>query len=106
RIGELLEIEERLEQEEVGATRLEELGLLGEELLPLLRRRRLAERPHRAADEDVLAGQLPCVARELDARRVEPLELVLEVVRGELPPVRAERVRLDQLRPGVDEAHV
>src|SRR5262249_11943653 len=34
------------------------------------------------------------------------LEIVLEVVGGQLAPVGAEGVRLDQLRPGLDEADV
>ena len=106
RVHELLEVEERLEHEEVGAAVLEHRRLLREELEPLLRARRLAERPDRAADEDVAARQLPRLAGELHRGRVDPLELVVQVVGGELPAVRAERVRLDQLRAGVDEAHV
>ena len=34
------------------------------------------------------------------------MQIVLEVVRGELPPVGAEGVRLDQVGAGGDEARV
>ena len=66
----------------------------------------LGQRPDRACDEDVLPRDLARVARALDARADDRLELVLEVEPGQLAPVRAERVRLDQLGPGPDEAQV
>ena len=52
------------------------------------------------------AGDLPRLAREPHAGRVDPLELVLEEVRRELRPVRAEGVRLDQLGARADVADV
>ena len=106
RVCQLLEVEERLEHEQVGAAALEQGGLLGEELLPALGARRLPQRPDRAPDEHVTARQLTRLPRQLHRRGVDPLELVLEVVRRELPPVRAEGVRLDQLGAGLDEAHM
>ena len=106
RVDELLEVVERLDHEQVGAAPLEHARLLAVELLAHPRGRRLAERADRAGDEDVAARDLPGLAGELDRRRVDPLEVVLEEVVGELAPVRAERVRLDQLGAGVDEADV
>ncbi len=76
--------------------------LLGERLLV----RKLPGRPDRAADEHLTAGDLASLAGELHAGRVDPLEIVLEEVLGQLVPVRAEGVRLDQLGAGVDEADV
>src|ERR671923_27568 len=46
------------------------------------------------------------LACELHAGAVDPLELVLEVVLRELVAVGAERVRLDQVGAGADEARV
>jgi hypothetical protein len=66
----------------------------------------LAERPDRAGDEDLVARDLTRVTGELDPGLVDRDELLLEVARGELRPVRTERVRLDQLGAGVDEADV
>ena len=107
RVDELLQVEERLEHEQVGAAALEDCAPARRTARGATRgARRLAERPDRAADEDVAAGDLARLARELHAGRVDPLELVLEEVRRELPAVGAERVRLDQLGAGVDEAHV
>ncbi len=98
---ELLEVVEGLEHEDVGSASFEDAGLRGERL-------RLVN-AHRAdcpADPELPAGDLPRLAGELDGRRVDLLELVLEVVLCELGPVGAERVRLDQLRARVDEADV
>ena len=64
----------------------------------------LAERPDRAGDEHVAAGDLARLAREPHAGAVDRLELVLEEVLRELRPVGAERVRLDQLGAGADVA--
>jgi hypothetical protein len=66
----------------------------------------LAGGADRPADEHVAAGDLARVARELHARRVDALHVVREVVLRQLATVRAERVRLDQLGSGVDEADV
>jgi hypothetical protein len=66
----------------------------------------LAGRPDRAADEDVAARDLARVAGQLHGSRVDALEVVLEVVLRELPPVRAERVGLDQVGARGDEADV
>ena len=49
RVGQLLQVEERLEHEEVGAAVLEHRSLLREQLAPPLRARGLAERADRAA---------------------------------------------------------
>src|SRR5207249_3395032 len=51
-------------------------------------------------------GDLARVTGELDARRVDLLEVVFEEVVRELAAVGPEGVRLDQLCPGVDEADV
>ena len=66
----------------------------------------LAERADRARDQHVPARDVARLAREADARRVDRLELVLEVLRRQLAPVGAERVRLDQLGPRADVARV
>ena len=106
RVDELVEVVERLDHEQVGAPALEHRRLVGEELTALPRGHRLAERPDRARDEDLAPGHLACVARELHGGRVDPLEVVLEEVVRELAAVRAEGVRLDELRARVDEADV
>ena len=102
---ELLELEERLHGEEVDAAPLEHRRLLGEDLQALLLgHATLAERPDRAGDEDVAAGDLARLAGELDRGAVDLDQLVLEVARGELPAVRSERVRLDHVCARLDEA--
>ena len=106
---ELLELEERLDGEEVDAAAFEDRGLLGEDLRALGggdAAAGLAERPDRAGDEDVAARDLPCLARELDCAAVDRMELVLEVAGGELGAVCAERVRFDHVRSRLDEADV
>ena len=103
----LVEVVERLEHEEVGAAAFEDRRLLGEEVAARLGPELdVPERTDRAGDEDVAAGDLARLPREADGRRVDLPELVLEEMRGELRPVRAERVRLDQLRAGADVADV
>ena len=105
---ELVEIEERLEHEQVDAAALEDLRLLAEALALLggVEPLDVADRADRARDVDVRARHLSGLAREAHRRRVDPLELVLEVVPRQLAPVGAERVRLDQLGAGADEARV
>ena len=105
---ELVQLVERFDHEEVDAAPVQEQRLLGEDLAALIGRNRgqIAQRADRPGDEDLPAGDLPCLARELHACAVDPLELVLEVLLGQFPPVCAERVRLDQVGPGADEARV
>jgi hypothetical protein len=104
---ELVQVEERLQHEQVDAATLEHLRLLREERALLgVEPLDLPERADRAGDEDVRARDLARLTGEPDGRGVDPLELVLEEVRGELAPVGAERVRLDQLGAGADEARV
>ena len=100
----LVELVEGLDHEQVDAAALEELRLLGEHGGAVLHR--TAERTDRAGDEDVRAGHLARVARELHGRLVDRCDVVLEVVLGELPAVRAERVRLDEVGAGADESQV
>ena len=66
----------------------------------------LAERADRAGDQHVPARHVTGLARETHGRRVDRLELVLEQLRGELAPVGAERVGLDQLGACADVARV
>ena len=106
RVHELVEVVERLDHEQVGASALEHGGLVGEELAALVGGERVAERADRAGDEDLAPGHLARVAGELHGGRVDPLELVLEEVVRELAAVCAEGVRLDELRARVDEADV
>ena len=101
---ELVEIGEGLDREQVDAAAVQEPRLLGEHLRVV--GAALGQRPDRARDEDVLARDLARVARALHARADDRLELVLEVEPGQLAPVRAEGVRLDQLGAGPDEAQV
>ena len=97
----LEQVVERLEHHDIGAAALQDPRLLGERGAVVL-----SARPDRPADEDLAAGDLACLAGELHPGRVDLLEVVLEEVLGQLGSVRAERVRLDQLGPGVDEADV
>ena len=102
----LVEVEERLEHEQVGAAPLQDRRLLGEEPGSLFELRVVTQRADRAPDEDVAPGDLARLSREADAGGDDLLELVLEVVAGQLPTVRAEGVRLDQLGARADEADV
>ena len=104
----LVEVVERLEHEQVDAAALEDARLLDEERGGLggVEQLGLAERADRAGDEDLAAADLPRLAREPHAGRVDLLELVLEIERGQLAPVGAEGVRLDQVGAGADEARV
>src|SRR5439155_14359646 len=97
RVIELTQVRERLDEEHVSSAALEDRRLLGVDLAPDPRRRRLAERADRSGDEHVLARDLAGVAGELHRGRVDVLEVVLEVMVRELAAVRAERVRLDEL---------
>ena len=108
RRDELVEVEERLDHEQVDAAALEHARLLGVEraVLAGVEDLELAERADRARDQHVAARDLARLAREADARGVDRLELVLEELRRQLAPVGAERVRLDQLGPGADVARV
>ena len=96
----------RLDQQEVDAAALEQLGLLREDRPPLVPERAASGRADGAGDEDVAARDVARVAGELHAGLVDRLHVVLEVVRAELAPVRSERVRLDQVGAGADEAEV
>ncbi len=103
----LVEVEERLDDEEVDSAALEEPRLLREHrALVVAVLARVAERPDRARDEHVAAGHLPRIARDLRGRLVDRTDVVLEVALAELSPVRPERVRLDQLGAGADEPEV
>jgi len=64
------------------------------------RRELLADRPDRAGDEDRLAGDLASLPGELDGSEVDVADPAVEPVAGELDPVGAEGVGLDQLRAG------
>src|SRR5688500_16613431 len=103
---ELVEVEERLEHEQVCPASLQNRRLLGEEPGSLFEVRVVAERADRAPDEDVAPGDLARLAGEADAGGDDLLELVVQEVAGQLAPVRAERVRLDQLGARADEADV
>ena len=104
----LLEVVERLQHDHVGSAPLEDRRLLGVEPVVLLRIETLvlAERADRGCDEDIAARYLARLARQSHRGRIDPLELVLQEVRGELAPVGAERVRFDHVRTGADEARM
>ena len=104
---ELVEVVERLDEEQVDAARREQFRLLGKERAPLLLRvAHVAERPDRPGDEHLLPGHLTGLAGDLDPLGVDALDVVLEEARRELEAVGAERVRLDQLGTRADEAEV
>ena len=108
RRDELVEVEERLDHEQVDAASLEHARLLGVQrpVLARVEHLELAERADRAGDQHVAAGDVARLARQADARRVDRLELVIEELRRQLAPVGAEGVRLDQLGAGADVARV
>ena len=107
RVDELVEVVERLDHEEVGAAALEDRSPARAN--SSRRTREVADSPS-GPIEPAMKTSRPEISRasraSLTAGRVDPLEVVLEEVAGELAPVRAERVRLDQLGAGVDEADV
>ena len=86
RDDELVEVEERLDHEQVDAAALEHRRLLRIErpVLGRIEDLELAERPDRAGDEHVLSGDLARLAREPDAGRVDLLERVVEHARASL----------------------
>src|SRR5581483_9510266 len=102
-----VELEERLHHEQVDAAALEDARLLGEELGRVEPAQLdVPERADRAGDEHVAARHLPRLARDAHRGGVDRLRLLREEVAPELGPVRAERVRLDQLGAGADEAEM
>ena len=108
RDDELVDVEERLDHEQVDAAPLEHLGLLGVEraVLGCVEHLELAERADCAGDEHLAPCDLARLAGQPDTRRVDRLELLLEVMRLQLAPVGAESIRLDQLGSGADIACV
>ena len=106
RVLELLEVVKRLDREHVDTPAFEYQGLLGEQVRSDAARRALAERADRSGDEHVATRDLSCFSGEPDRGRVDRLELVLQVVRRQLPAIGSERVRLDELGACVDEAEV
>ena len=106
RDDELVEVEERLDHEQIDAAALEHRRLLRIErpVLGRIEDLELTERPDRACDEHVLSGDLARLAREADAGRVEILERVVEHDTRELAAIRSEGVRLDQLGASRDVA--
>ena len=104
----LLEVEERLDHEQIDATSLEDACLRRVQgaVLGGVEHLELAERADRARDEDVAPGDLTGLPGESHARGVDLLEPVVEKDAGELAAVRPEGVRLDQLGAGRDVARV
>jgi hypothetical protein len=83
--------------------------LLAEDLVAVLRVARpleIAERADRARDEDLFPRNLARLPRELHAPLDDVGQPVVEILGGELAAVGAERVRLDELGAGPDEAEV
>ena len=105
---ELVEVEERLEHEQVDAAALEYPSLLRVQrpVLARVEHLELAERADRTGDQHVPARHLACLACEAHRGRVDRLELVIELLRRQLAAVGAERVRLDQLGTRTDVARV
>ena len=105
---ELLELEEGLDREEVDAAAFEHRGLLGEDL-GALGAWNVPGSPS-GPIEPAMKTSRPAISRasraSLTPVAVDLEQLVLEVVGGELAAVGAERVRLDQVGAGLDEADV
>ena len=80
RRDEVVDVEERLDHEEVDAAPLEHPRLLGVEraVRVAVEHLELAERADRAGDHHVAAGDVARLAGEADAGRVDRLELVVE----------------------------
>ena len=99
----LLQVRERLEDDQVRPALEQALDLLAErgpggglgEDRPAPRRR--PERPDRAADERVAPADLACLAGELRRTPVDRADLALEAPGRQTLPVGAERQGLDQL---------
>ncbi len=108
RRDELVEIEERLDHEQIDTASLEHARLLRVQRPVLVRIEdlELAERADRAGDPHVAAGHLARLPRQADRRRVDRLELLIQQLCRELAPVRTERVGLDQLGAGPDVARM
>jgi hypothetical protein len=104
--GQLVQVEEGLDHEEVDAAAVEELRLLGEEGTALGLVESFSERADRAGDIDVVARDLTRLPGQLDACLVDRGDFFFEEPGAQLVPVGAKRVGLDQLRPGGDEARV
>ena len=97
RVDELVEVEEGLDHEQVGTSPFEQLAACSANAS---RRTRVVATSPSGPIEPAMKTSSPVtpgVARELDGGRVDPLELVVEVVRDELASVGAEAVGLDQL---------
>ena len=102
-----LHVEERLDGEEIDSAPLEQLRLLCVDRgLVLLDVARIADRPDRPRDEDLAAGDVARFAGDLDRGLVDLPHLVVEEPLAELVAVGAERVRLDELCTGADEAEM
>ena len=106
--GQLVQVEEGLDHEEVDTAAVEERRLLAEDgpTLGLVEATELAERADGAGDVDVAARDLPRLPCQLHARLVDRGDLVLEEAGAQLVPVGTKCVGLDQLRAGGDEARV
>ena len=106
---ELLEVEKRLDHEEVDSAAVEERGLFVEDVVRIdviVVALEIPERADRPRDEDRRPGYLAGFPGKLHAGLDDLLESVVEEVGRELAAVGAERVGLDHLRASADEAHV
>ena len=104
---ELVELVEGLDHEQVDAAALEQPRLFREHRAALFHPAvDLSEGADRAGDEDVSAGDLARVTGDLHRGFVDLRDVLLEEVLGELVPVRAEGVGLDQVGAGADEAEM
>ena len=108
RVEQLGEVEERLDEHHVHAAPVEDRRLLGEDLAAL--RPSATSWSPSGPIEPATNTSRPETSRasraSFTAALLIALRLALEVVGRELAPVRAERVRLDQVRAGADEPEV
>ncbi len=106
RCPQFADIEKRLQSDQIGACRRKSANLLGENVDHLVKggiSHRLDEAPGRP---DRRRNELPGGRRppgNLDARGVDHLQPVLQVVVGQLGPVAAEGVGHQNIRPGIGE---
>ena len=104
RRADLVDVAKRLEHEEIDATVDERAGLLAKMLFRLVHARpspRLdtnAERADRAGDIGVVARRMPRDLRPLDVDRAH---LIAQTEGRQLDPVRAERIRLEDVGAGL-----
>ena len=105
---ELVQVVERLEDEQVDAALQQPIELLAEGRPrrrvadPEIAVRRTAQRADRPANERIPAGDIACLAGQLRGPSVQARRDVAQAPAREPDPVRTEGRRLDEVGPGVE----